>query len=194
MLDEKMRLAYAYACKAHDVKTQAEFAQSIDMSADRLKNILHGKIKRLLASEAVAIEHQYSINRAWWYARAAPMLLDEQERAVAPALKDIYHASQEVVELGLDKWQASFVQELLFNLRGKRVDALRNQLSQVGLMVQEPVAEYALEARHQHASRVKKRCPEQTEQTELLQSWSSCSAADKDLILAVTKRLSHLKS
>lgn len=138
MLSEKMHAVLEYVRDAKGVRTQKEFALAVGMSADRLRNIVNDKIKKLQSDEAVAIERAFGIRSAWWFSELAPMLLTEQELAVQVRLNEVQNASAEVLALGLDGWQASFVQELLFNVRTKNGKALRDQFSGVGVGEMQP--------------------------------------------------------
>lgn len=129
MLSEKMHKALEYVRDAKGVRTQKEFALAVGMSADRLRNVVNDKIKKLQPDEAVAIERAFGIRSAWWFTEVAPMLLTDQELNALGQLNEVRNASAEVLALGLNGWQANFVQELLFNVRTKNGGALRDQLS-----------------------------------------------------------------
>lgn len=128
MLSEKMHAVLEYVRDAKGVRTQKEFALAVGMSADRLRNIVNDKIKKLQADEAVAIERAFGIRSAWWFTDLAPMLLTEQELDAQARLNEVRNSTAEVLALGLDGWQANFVQELLINVRTKNGKALKDQL------------------------------------------------------------------
>lgn len=128
MLSEKMHRALSYVQEVKGVATQREFALAIGMPADRLRNIVNDKIKKLQLDEAVEIERAFGIRSAWWFADAAPMLLTDQELVVQGQMSEVRNATAEVLALGLDGVHATFVQELLFNVRTKNGQALRDQL------------------------------------------------------------------
>lgn len=142
-----MRQAIAHAKQRDGLKTQGEFALRTGMSLDRVKNVLAGSVKKLTVEEMRQIELAYDIRRVWWNNEAAPMLLTEDERKQKPALQEMEEASQEVIALGLEGWQARVVQQLLFNVRGKRADAIRAQLDQLAIK-SSGQAEYVTVPRH----------------------------------------------
>ncbi len=128
MLDEKMKAVLEHAKKRYGVENQSAFALRVGFSADRLRNILGGKIKKLQPDEARTIESAFGIRRAWWTSDSAPMLLTDAEMRVLAPVNELASARDTAVELGLTDWYASTVEELLFNVRGKRTDAIRQQL------------------------------------------------------------------
>lgn len=168
MLKEKMTAAIAHARDAHGVKTNKDFAHAVGIAADRLGNIVSGKVKKLQRDEAVAIEQAYGIRSAWWYSDLAPMLLTEEEKALQGPLGDMAGASAEVLALGLSGWQASFVQELLFNVRRKDAASLQRQLAVVapGTGAAAGAADHVL-----------------------LDQWSRCAPSDQAMVLGFVKRL-----
>lgn len=128
VLNKKMREFLAHAKASAGLKNQGEVALRIGMPADRLKNVMAGRVLKLTTDEMRSAEAAFGVRRAWWGSDQAPMLLSDGERAIGPALGALEGAAQEVAALGLDGWHASAVQELLFNVRGQHTKALIAQL------------------------------------------------------------------
>lgn len=179
MLSEKMHAVLEYVRDAKGVRTQKEFALAVGMSADRLRNIVNDKIKKLQADEAVAIERAFGIRSAWWFTELAPMLLTDQELAVQAQLNEVRNATAEVLALGLDGWQASFVQELLFNVRTKNSKALKDQFNGVGVGAGEMRLPQAIESASELATLIARCRPKDRDALEVLVQ-SLAGAAGQD--------------
>lgn len=123
-----MNAVLNFVAESRDVRTQKDFAAAIGMSADRLRNIVNGKVKHLRADEARVIQDAFGVRSAWWFSEGAPMLLTQDEVAARPAMLDLRNATEETMALGLAGRRASFVQELLFHVRTKNAAALQAAL------------------------------------------------------------------
>lgn len=128
MLAEKMRSALAHAKERDGLKRQEEFALRVGMSPERLKNILAGRIKKLMPEEAKAIEGAYGVRRIWWVNDEAPMLLTPEELQAGPVLAQLEALSDEAAALGLDGWHARVASELVLNWRAGRGESVRKCL------------------------------------------------------------------
>lgn len=171
MLCEKMQQALDHARTTKGVRTQKEFALSVGMPADRLRNIVNGKIQKLQPEEAGVIQRIYNIRSAWWFSDLAPMLLSDQEQSIQPATAELSTATAEVLSLGLETDRALLVQEMLFFVRTKNTKALNQQLDNL--------LSPAIKARS-----------DTDVNEDLLHSWQSCSPEDQKLLLLLLKRLS----
>lgn len=172
MLGEKMQKALDHARATMGVRTQKEFALSVGMPADRLRNIVNGKIQKLQPEEAGVIQRVYNIRSAWWFSDMAPMLLTDQEQALQPAVSELSNATAEVLSLGLETDRALLVQEVLFFVRAKNTKALNDLLD--NLLPPAGPLQNNSEAHE-----------------DFLQDWHSCTPEDKKLLLLLLKRLSQ---
>jgi plasmid maintenance system antidote protein VapI len=170
MLREKMITALEFVKDLKGVRTQKEFALAVGMPSDRLRNIANGKIQKLQPDEALAIQRAFGIRSAWWFSDAAPMRLTEDEQAIQPLLNELGNASAEILALGLNGPHASFVQELLFNVRTKNTKALGEQL------------EAALPVGKARASMPR-------ENGELQQLWALCKESDRAALMTLLRSL-----
>lgn len=123
-----MNAVLNFAAERRDVRTQKDFAAAIDMPADRLRNIVNGKVKNLRADEARVIEDAFGVRSAWWFSDSAPMLLTDDEVAARPVMLDLRNATAETMSLGLSGRRATFVQEVLFHVRTKNAAGLQGVL------------------------------------------------------------------
>lgn len=172
MLGEKMQQALDHARTTKGVRTQKEFALSVGMPADRLRNIVNGKIQKLQPEEAGVIQRIYNIRSAWWFSDLVPMLLSDQEQAIQPVTAELSNSTAEVLSLGLEADRALLVQEMLFFVRTKNTKALNQQLDNL--------LSPAIKVRS-----------DIDVNDDLLHSWQSCSPEDQKLLLLLLKRLSQ---
>jgi hypothetical protein len=171
MLSEKMQKALELARSTKEVRSQKEFALSVGMSADRLRNIVNGKIQKLQPEEAAVIQRIYNIRSAWWFSEMAPMLLSDQEQVLQPVFDDLSNATAEVLSLGLNQDRATLVQEILFFVRTKNTKALNQQLDKI---LNPQQKDHTIDIDQEH-----------------LKSWHRCSDDDKKLLLLLLKRFSR---
>lgn len=89
MLSEKVKLLISEAGT-----TQEQFAKSIDMSYERLRNVCQGRVAKLKKEEADAFADIYGINPQWLVNDTGRKLLSKADLRLQKGLKILRDASQ----------------------------------------------------------------------------------------------------
>ncbi|ABE45648.1 hypothetical protein [Polaromonas sp. JS666] len=126
MLSERLRFVLSEAGG-----TQGDFATSIGMTLDRVKNILSGRVKKLQPHEARAIRDRYNIHELWLTTGKGPQHVTADELPVIKERDEIAEATRLVTELGLTGTAAREMQQLVYAMRRKSAAEVIAALEQI---------------------------------------------------------------
>lgn len=92
----------------------AEFAMSIGVSIDRIRNLCHGKVKKLQQHEKTALRKIYNVREAWWESDKAPQYLTGNEIEISPTLDSLKASTDAVMSLDISDDMKRQVRDIMF--------------------------------------------------------------------------------
>lgn len=106
---------------------QEQFALSVGMSVDRIKNLVAGKVQNLREAEARNIRTSHGFNELWLMHGRGPMEMSAADKKMEPALDDLRESTDLVSALDIKPEYRRVLQEILFLV--KRNDSARLEQS-----------------------------------------------------------------
>lgn len=111
-LAERLKKVLVLAGMKHN-----EFALSVGVRVDRLKNLINGKVKRLTEAEVLAISRVHGVRGIWLSEGKGPMRLESGEVKIVRAAVEMKGASAEVEAMGVRPEMRETATRLLFSFK-----------------------------------------------------------------------------